>query len=84
MAGLTLPLVTNESGSKLGKSAGNSVWITAEKTSPFDLYQFFMRVKDSEVERLLKLFTFYTLEEIADIMDKQLVTRVPRWFLFLL
>lgn len=43
--GLTIPLVTNEEGSKLGKTADNAVWITPSKTSPFELYQFFMRVK---------------------------------------
>ncbi|KAK4025619.1 tyrosine--tRNA ligase, mitochondrial-like [Daphnia magna] len=69
--GLTIPLVTNEEGSKLGKTAGNAVWITPSKTSPFELYQFFMRVKDSEVEQLLKLFTFFSTEEISQIMEKQ-------------
>ncbi|KZS01025.1 Tyrosine--tRNA ligase, partial [Daphnia magna] len=68
---LTIPLVTNEEGSKLGKTAGNAVWITPSKTSPFELYQFFMRVKDSEVEQLLKLFTFFSTEEISQIMEKQ-------------
>ncbi|XP_046642046.1 tyrosine--tRNA ligase, mitochondrial-like [Daphnia pulicaria] len=69
--GLTIPLVTNEAGSKLGKTAGNAVWITPSKTSPYELYQFFMRVKDSEVEQLLKLFTFCSTDEISTIMEKQ-------------
>ncbi|XP_026317629.1 tyrosine--tRNA ligase, mitochondrial [Hyposmocoma kahamanoa] len=68
--GLTLPLVTTEEGDKFGKSAGNALWLDPHKTSPFGLYQYFIRTKDSEVERLLKLFTFYTLGEIKDIMFK--------------
>ncbi|XP_068631884.1 tyrosine--tRNA ligase, mitochondrial [Battus philenor] len=68
--GLTLPLVTTEEGDKFGKSAGNALWLDAKKTSPYTLYQYFIRTKDSDVERLLKLFTFYTLGEIKDIMFK--------------
>ncbi|XP_013199856.1 tyrosine--tRNA ligase, mitochondrial isoform X2 [Amyelois transitella] len=68
--GLTLPLVTTEEGDKFGKSAGNALWLDPEKTSPFSLYQYFIRTKDSDVERLLKLFTFYSLGEIKDIMFK--------------
>lgn len=68
--GLTLPLVTTEEGDKFGKSAGNAIWLDPQKTSPFSLYQFFIRTKDSEVEKLLKLFSFYTLGEIKDIMFK--------------
>lgn len=70
LSGLTLPLVTTEEGDKFGKSAGNALWLNPEKTSPFSLYQYFIRTKDSDVERLLKLFTFYTLGEIKDIMHK--------------
>lgn len=68
--GLTIPLVTTEEGDKFGKSAGNAIWLDAKKTSPYSLYQFFIRVKDSEVEKLLKLFSFYSLGEIKDIMFK--------------
>ncbi|XP_026751469.1 tyrosine--tRNA ligase, mitochondrial [Galleria mellonella] len=68
--GLTLPLVTTEEGDKFGKSAGNAIWLNPEKTSPFSLYQYFVRTKDTDVERLLKLFTFYSLGEIKDIMFK--------------
>jgi tyrosyl-tRNA synthetase len=71
--GLTLPLVTTETGHKFGKSAGNAVWLNADKTSPFELYQFFVRCKDSEVERLLKLFTFESLSSIKNLMTKHQV-----------
>jgi tyrosyl-tRNA synthetase len=68
--GLTLPLVTTETGQKFGKSAGNAVWLNADSSSPFELYQFFVRCKDSEVERLLKLFTFESLGSIENLMRK--------------
>jgi len=71
---LTIPLVTNESGSKLGKTAGNAIWISGTKTSPYELYQFFVRTKDADVANLLKLFTFLNQEEISHIVNKQLVT----------
>ncbi|KAL1497868.1 hypothetical protein ABEB36_008755 [Hypothenemus hampei] len=66
--GLTVPLVTSEMGDKFGKSAGNAVWLSPEKTSPFTLYQFWMRQPDSEVEKLLMLFTFETVGGISDLM----------------
>ncbi|RVE44461.1 hypothetical protein evm_010865 [Chilo suppressalis] len=68
--GLTLPLVTTEEGDKFGKSAGNAIWLDPQKTSPYSFYQFFIRTKDSDIERLLKLFSFYSLGEIKDIMFK--------------
>lgn len=71
--GLTLPLVTTESGHKFGKSAGNAVWLSADKSSPFELYQFFVRCRDSEVERLLNLFTFESVGSIQNIMGKHQV-----------
>ncbi|TNN00375.1 hypothetical protein fugu_011621 [Takifugu bimaculatus] len=49
--GLTIPLVTSSVGDKLGKTAGNAVWLNRDKTSPFELYQFFLRLPDSSVER---------------------------------
>ncbi|XP_057666686.1 tyrosine--tRNA ligase, mitochondrial [Diorhabda carinulata] len=66
--GLTLPLMTTEIGDKFGKSAGNAVWLSDDKTSPFTFYQFWMRQPDSEVEKLLKLFTFDPLGSITDLM----------------
>lgn len=49
--GITVPLITSTTGAKLGKSAGNAVWLNREKTSPFELYQFFLRQQDDSVER---------------------------------
>ncbi|XP_030745295.1 tyrosine--tRNA ligase, mitochondrial isoform X2 [Sitophilus oryzae] len=68
--GLTIPLVTTEIGDKFGKSAGNAVWLSPEKTSAFTLYQFWMRQADSEVEKYLRLFTFDSVNYIADLMRK--------------
>nr|XP_060632792.1 tyrosine--tRNA ligase, mitochondrial [Anolis sagrei ordinatus] len=67
--GITVPLITNTVGNKLGKSAGNAVWLNRNKTSPFELYQFFVRQPDNIVKRYLKLFTFLPLPEIDHIME---------------
>ncbi|XP_046414786.1 tyrosine--tRNA ligase, mitochondrial [Neodiprion virginianus] len=66
--GLTLPLITTESGEKFGKSAGNAIWLSENKSSSFQLYQFFIRTKDSDVHQLLKFFTFIPLGRISEIM----------------
>ena len=55
--GLTLPLLTNASGDKFGKSVAGAVWLDAEQTSPFDYYQFWRNTEDADVTRFLKLFT---------------------------
>ena len=49
--GISVPLITSTTGAKLGKSAGNAVWLNRDKTSPFELYQFFLRQPDDLVER---------------------------------
>ncbi|XP_037110116.1 tyrosine--tRNA ligase, mitochondrial [Syngnathus acus] len=69
--GLTLPLVTSSTGDKLGKTAGNAVWLNRDKTSPFELYQFFLRQPDASVEGFLKLFTFLPLAEVENLMEQQ-------------
>uniref|UniRef100_A0A023F3D0 Tyrosine--tRNA ligase n=1 Tax=Triatoma infestans TaxID=30076 RepID=A0A023F3D0_TRIIF len=68
--GLTLPLIKSEAGDKFGKTAGNAVWLDANMTSPFDFYQYFIRVPDAQVEQLLKLLTFMKLGEITDLMNR--------------
>jgi len=71
---LTWPLITTSSGQKFGKSEGNAIWLSADKTSPFDFYQFWLRTEDADVERYLKMFTFLPLEEIQKIVaDHQTV-----------
>lgn len=66
--GLTLPILTTRGGEKFGKSAGNAIWLDANKTSEFSLYQYFLRVEDDDVERLLKMLTLIPAEEIEDIL----------------
>eukprot|EP01133_Synstelium_polycarpum_P001412 gene1412-1635_t len=68
--GITIPLLLNAQGKKLGKSEGNSIWLSAQRTSPFNFYQYFIQVADEDIEKLLKLFTFIPLEEVTDIVEK--------------
>ena len=62
--GLTMPLITTSSGAKFGKSEGNAVWLTADRSSPYDFYQFWLRTEDADVARYLRYFTFLPLDEI--------------------
>jgi tyrosyl-tRNA synthetase len=61
--GLTFPLLTDASGQKLGKTVAGAVWLSPDKTSHFDFYQYWRNVDDADVERFLKLFTFLPVEE---------------------
>jgi tyrosyl-tRNA synthetase len=67
--GITFPLLTTSSGEKFGKSAGNAIWLDANRTSPYRFYQYWINTDDRDVERFLKLFTFLDLDEIAAIMQ---------------
>tara|TARA_B100000508_G_scaffold60333_1_gene47112 strand:- start:152498 stop:153730 length:1233 start_codon:yes stop_codon:yes gene_type:complete len=67
--GLTMPLVTDGSGKKFGKSEGNAVWLDPKKTSVFKFYQFWLNTSDHEVEKLLNIYTELTHEQIRDLMD---------------
>ncbi len=68
-----MPIITSEKGEKLGKSAGNAVWLDEALLSPFEFYQFFVNTSDQMVETYLKIFTFYHLNEIEQIMKKHSV-----------
>ncbi len=63
--GLTTPLITTASGAKMGKTARGAVWLTADKCSPFDYWQFWRNTEDADVGRFLRLFTDLPLAEIA-------------------
>jgi tyrosyl-tRNA synthetase len=66
--GLTVPLVTNASGEKFGKSTGGGrVWLDPELTSPYAFYQFFLNTDDHDVSSYLRLFTDLTQQEIAEM-----------------
>lgn len=79
--GLTFPLLLDSSGKKFGKSEGNAMFLSAEKTSIYDWYQFFLRSPDADVIRYLKVFSLKTLEEIAEL-EKQMIAnpeaRIPQ------
>ena len=68
--GFTMPLVTDSQGRKFGKSEGNALWLDKEKTSSYELYQFFVNVEDSMVIDYLKIYTFLSKEEIEELAVK--------------
>ena len=68
--GLTLPLVTKSDGTKFGKTEGGAVWLNAKKTSPYQFYQFWLKVADEDVYKFLKYFTFLSVAEIDAIEAK--------------
>lgn len=64
---LSCPLITDSAGNKIGKSAGNAVWVNEEKTSPYEYYQYFRNTPDDLVEKFLKIFTEIPLQEIEKL-----------------
>lgn len=64
---LTLPLLVKADGSKFGKTESGAVWLDAKKTSPYQFYQFWLKVPDTNVYRYLRMFSFLSLEEIEAI-----------------
>lgn len=62
---LSTSLITDSNGNKIGKSAGNAVWVNEDKTSPYEYYQYFRNIPDDLVEKFLKIFTEIPLDEIA-------------------
>ena len=67
--GLTLPLVTKSDGTKFGKTESGAVWLSADKTSPYQFYQFWLKVADDDVYKFLKYFTFLSVEKINQIEE---------------
>ena len=66
---MTITLLTDSQGKKMGKTAGNAVWLDPNKTSPYDFYQYWRNVGDGDVLKCIRMLTFLPLEEI-DEMDK--------------
>lgn len=64
---MTFPLLVKSDGTKFGKSEGGTVWLDDKKTSPWEFFQFWLNVPDSDVVKLLKMFTFLTHEKIEDL-----------------
>ena len=67
--GFTMPLLTKSDGTKFGKSEGNAIWLDREKTSPYEMYQFFINSEDSKVIDYLKYLTFLSKEEIEALEE---------------
>jgi tyrosyl-tRNA synthetase len=65
--GLTIPLVCDANGQKFGKSAGNAIFLNADKTSVYAFYQFFLRTLDADAIRYLRIFTFLDEDRIAEL-----------------
>ena len=66
---MTITLLTDSQGNKMGKTAGNAVWLDPNKTSPYEFYQYWRNVADSDVLKCIRMLTFLPLEQI-DEMDK--------------
>ena len=66
---LTITLLTDSQGKKMGKTAGNAVWLDPNKTSPFDFYQYWRNVADTDVLKCIRMLTFLPIEQINE-MDK--------------
>ncbi|MCA9961978.1 MAG: tyrosine--tRNA ligase, partial [Anaerolineales bacterium] len=65
--GLVFPLITKADGSKFGKTAGGSIWLSAQKTSPYRFYQFWLNTDDADVVNYLRYFTWRTPLEVAEL-----------------
>ena len=64
---MTITLLTDSQGKKMGKTAGNAVWLDPNKTSPFDFYQYWRNVDDADVMKCLRMLTFLPLEQIEEM-----------------
>lgn len=74
---LTIPLITKSDGSKFGKTETGTIWLDAEKTTPYQFYQFWINVDDKDVISFLKYFTFLSHEEILRL-EREEVTKNPQ------
>jgi tyrosyl-tRNA synthetase len=68
---MTITLLTNSEGNKMGKTAKGAVWLDPDKTSPYEFYQYWRNVGDKDVIKCLKLLTFLPLEQIAEYEKKE-------------
>lgn len=64
----TMPIITDASGKKMGKSEGNALWLDKNRTSPYDIYQYMINTTDEIVEQYLKYFTFLDKDQIDEVM----------------
>ncbi len=66
---VTTPLIKKADGTKFGKTEGGNVWLDAEKTSPYEFYQFWLRSSDEDAKKYIKIFTLMEREEIEKLID---------------
>ncbi len=64
---MTITLLTDSQGKKMGKTAGNAVWLDANKTSPYDFYQYWRNVDDADVLKCIRMLTFLPMEQIMEM-----------------
>ena len=64
---MTITLLTDSQGNKMGKTAGNAVWLDPNKTSPYDFYQYWRNVEDSDVMKCIRMLTFLPIEQIREM-----------------
>ncbi|MCQ2427821.1 MAG: tyrosine--tRNA ligase [Clostridia bacterium] len=64
---MTITLLTDSQGKKMGKTAGNAVWLDSKKTSPYDFYQYWRNVGDSDVLKCIRMLTFLPIEQINEM-----------------
>jgi tyrosyl-tRNA synthetase len=67
---LTCPLLTKADGGKFGKSEKGNVWLAADKTSPYEFYQFWLNASDVDAEKWIKIFTFLSKENIEQLIEE--------------
>ena len=79
---LTITLLTNKEGKKMGKTASGAVWLDPNKTSPFDFFQYWRNVDDADVIKCFKLLTFVPLEEIAKLAKEENINKVKEQLAF--
>lgn len=69
--GLTYPLLTTASGKKMGKTEKGAVWLSADRTSPYEYYQYWVNIDDADVEKCLAIFTFLPMDEVRQLSALQ-------------
>ena len=73
---LTITLLTDSQGNKMGKTAGNAVWLDPQKTSPYEFFQYWRNVDDADVVKCLKMLTFIPVEEIDAMAAEMDINRM--------
>ncbi len=69
---ITSPLIKKADGTKFGKTEGGNIWLSADKTSPFQFYQFWLNASDADAENYIKIFTFFTQSEVEYLIKNHL------------